>query len=362
MSARTAMAAARGILLKCNRDKLAEFGGHVELNRQWAHSLLTRMKFVQRKATTAKSRESKANFAELKKTFLADIVATITMEEIPPELILNWDQTGIKIVPFSTWTMEQRGAKRVEMVGVNDKRQITAVFCGSLTGDFPPIQVIYKGKTSRCHPHFTFPPGWHVTHSPKHWSTEETMVQYVEHIIVPYTDKVRDSLGEETAALVIMDNFKGQVTDAVMNLLDTHNIHVCLLPPNTTDRLQPMDISVNKPVKDYLKRQFDKWYSEHVLTQLEGEDTSNMEALQLHPINLGLPELKEIGAKWLVDMASYISNNPQMIVNGFIHSGIAGALDGQEMTDDVVEPEDSQERDSEDDFDEDDFEESEADF
>ena len=40
MSVRIAMAAACGILLKCDRAKLAEFGSHVEVNRQWAHSLL----------------------------------------------------------------------------------------------------------------------------------------------------------------------------------------------------------------------------------------------------------------------------------------------------------------------------------
>ena len=217
--------------------------------------------------------------------FLNDVVATVTMKEIPAELILNWDQTGIKVVPSSTWTMEERGVKRVEMVGVNDKRQITAVFCGSLTGDFLPVQVIYKGKTPRCHPHFTFPPGWHITHSPRHWSTEQTMVEYVEHIVVPYIDKVRESFGEETPALVIMDNFKGQVTEAFLDLLDTHNIHVCLLPPNTTDRLQPMDISVNKPAKDFLKRQFDEWYSKQVLAQLE-DDTSKLEKLEMQPEKL----------------------------------------------------------------------------
>ena len=47
VSARILMAAARGILLKCDRTKLAEFGGHVELKRNWANSLLTQMKFVQ---------------------------------------------------------------------------------------------------------------------------------------------------------------------------------------------------------------------------------------------------------------------------------------------------------------------------
>ena len=351
VSARIVMAAARGILLKCDRSKLVEFGGYIELNRQWAHSLLKRMKFVQRKATTAKSKETEANFVERKKLFLADVVATVTMEEIPPELILNWDQTGIKIVPCSTWTMDRRGVKRVEMIGANDKRQITAIFCGTLTGDFLPVQVIYKGKTSRCHPRFAFPPEWHITHSPKHWSTELTMVQYVEHIIVPYVEKVRESHGDDTPALVIMDNFKGQITESFLSLLDGHNIHVCLLPPNTTDRLQPMDISVNKPAKDYLRRQFDQWYSEQVLVQLEGEGVADLEALELQPINLAMPAMKELGAKWLVNTVTHISENPQVIVNGFIHSGITGALDGQEAADPDV-PEGDQELDSDDYFDE----------
>ena len=255
VSARIAMAAAWGILLKCDRTKLAEFGGPVQLNRHWAHSLLKRMKFVQRKATTAKSKQTAANFTDLKEAFFADVVATVTMEEIPPELILNRDQTGIKIVPSATWTMTRQGEKRVEMIGVNDKRQITAVFCGTMLGDFLPVQLIYKGKTSRCHSQFEFPLGWHITHSPKHWSTEQTMLQYVEQIVVPYVEQVQARIGNEKA-LVVMDNFKGQITESINSLLDMHDIHVCLLPPNTTDRLQPMDIAVNKPAKDYLKAQF----------------------------------------------------------------------------------------------------------
>ena len=76
------------------------------------------------------------------------------MEEIPPELILNWDQTGIHLVPASGWTMDKIGSKGVEISGVNDKQQITAMFCGSLTGDFLPIQLIYQGKNQSLPPSF----------------------------------------------------------------------------------------------------------------------------------------------------------------------------------------------------------------
>ena len=51
-SAKIAMAAAKGILMSCDRLRLVEFGGDVQLNRQWAYSLLRRMNFVQRKVTS----------------------------------------------------------------------------------------------------------------------------------------------------------------------------------------------------------------------------------------------------------------------------------------------------------------------
>ena len=326
VSARIVSAAARGILLKYNPSMLAERGGPADLNQFWARSLLRRMKFVKRKATTSKSKHAVTDFTKLKDAFLSDVVEAVTMEDIPAELILNWDQTGIKLVPCSSWTMEKQGEKRVEMAGVNDKRQITAVFCGTLLGDFLPVQLIYKGKTNRCHSRFSFPPEWHITHSPNHWSTEETMLQYVEHIIVPYIDRIREDIGTNQTALVVIDNFKGQVTQSVISLLEAHNIHICLLPANTTDLLQPMDISVNKPAKDFIKRQFNQWYTDQVMKQLEERDDDLQEA-EIQPIEMGMPLMKEISAKWLVDMAQYLSDNPQIIVNGFIRSGIPGALD-----------------------------------
>ena len=38
--------------------------------------------------------------------------------------------------------MDKEGAKRVEIVGVDDKRQITAVLAGSLSGDYLPPRLI----------------------------------------------------------------------------------------------------------------------------------------------------------------------------------------------------------------------------
>ena len=161
-----------------------------------------------------------------------------------------------------------------------------------------------------------------------HWSNEETMIQYVNNIFVPYVEQIRQLFNEDKPAVIIMDNFKGQITEAMTELLERHRIHTCLIPANATDRLKPMDISVNKPAKSFLKKQFEMWYSDQVTQQMEGQD---IETVAVEPVDLSMGTMKELGAKWLVDMANYISDNPQFIVNGFIHAGIAKALNGEDI-------------------------------
>ena len=152
-----------------------------------------------------------------------------------------------------------------------------------------------------------------------------------------------------------MDNFKGQTTPSVTNLLEGNNIYgyVCLLPPNTTDRLQPLDIAVNKPAKEFYRCKFQEWYSKEVSQQID-ELGGRVAALQ--PVDMGLPRMKELGAKWIEQMVEYISDNPQFIVRGFARSGISLALDGisieenpeEDTSDDDYEEEDDEENDEED--------------
>ena len=72
------------------------------------------MNCIKRKTTTTKSKYSAVDFAyNSKAQFLVDVVNTVEMEGILVELILNWDQNGMKIVPSSSWTIDNQGLKRV---------------------------------------------------------------------------------------------------------------------------------------------------------------------------------------------------------------------------------------------------------
>ena len=72
---------------------------------------------------------------------------------------------------------------------------------------------------------------------------------YLEKILLPYVRKKREELHLEPdyPALVLFDVFKGQCTENLFRILEENHISVVLIPPNCTDRLQPLDVSVNKP-------------------------------------------------------------------------------------------------------------------
>ena len=90
---------------------------------------------------------------------------------------MNWDHTGINIVPGYLWTMEEKGAKRVDCVGLDDKRKITI-----LSGNFLPFQVIYQGKTPKALLSSRLECDFH------HWSNEERTQEYIREV---HTEKAQ---------------------------------------------------------------------------------------------------------------------------------------------------------------------------
>ena len=152
------MAAAEGIVISHDQGLVVKHGGHILITKSWARSILTCMGYVKRKCLNT-GKVSVPHFNEVKADFLADIQSEVVMNEIPPDLIINWDQTALQFVPAGQWTMHKSGEKIVPIKHSDDKRQVTAVLSITMSGEYLPAQVIYKGKTDRCHPKGDIPSG-----------------------------------------------------------------------------------------------------------------------------------------------------------------------------------------------------------
>jgi hypothetical protein len=126
----------------------------------------------------------------------------INVHNIPPQLVVNTNQTGIHLIPTGgarTW--ETKGSKHVNVHGVEDKRQITVGVSSVAIGEVLPFQIIFQGLTSRSLPPLTdgkrdcLDNGWNLTFSGNHWSTMVTCKDFVNTILTRYIDVQIELLG-----------------------------------------------------------------------------------------------------------------------------------------------------------------------
>ena len=183
--------------------------------------------------------------------------------------------------------------KTVPIKGISDKRQITATFALSISGEFLLIQVTYEGKTKRCLPKYTFPASFDATFSENHWSNTEKSLSFFNKIVFPHFKNVRKAKGYPDEQMrLIMDTFKGQGSDEVAKLCRKNNCDLIIVPHNLTNNFQPLDITVNKPAKNFIKDKYNVWHTEQVAKQLnEGKAPAEGE------IFLNLSEIKPLHAK-----------------------------------------------------------------
>ena len=232
------VAAAKGFISHKKPSLLKEHGGSLDLGKKWAESFLVHGGFVKRKATKA-ARKLPPDYPDLKLAYLKRIQDEVEAHDIPWDMVINWDQTGLKLVPVNSWTM-------AKPVGKEDKREITALLAVTASGTLLPPQLIYQGKTDGCHPKISFPADWNISHSDSHWCIETTMLEYTDKVIVPYVVKERNrlELADDQPALAIFDVFAAHCRSSVLAKLQSNNIHKVFVPAGCTGELQPLDVGL----------------------------------------------------------------------------------------------------------------------
>ena len=75
--------------------------------------------------------------------------------------------------------------------------------------------------------------------------------------------------------LLICDVFKGQWTETVKNVVKESNGKMVSVPNNWTNYFQPLDLTVNKSSKDFLRKEAQSWYSQEIVKQMEARKRSD---------------------------------------------------------------------------------------
>ena len=251
---------------------------------------------------------------------------------IPPELVINMDETGLPIVLVSDWSLDEKGTKQVPLTGLDDKRQITAVLACTATGRLLSPQLLYQGTTTRCHPKATFPETWDVWHSESHRSTHATVKRMVGTILLPYVEATKEERGllYSQNALLIIDVFKAHRKPDVLEELTSSGFVLEFVPANCTGELQPLDISVNQAYKSNLRNAFTDWYAGKVAEAIKKHDNDITPAVADVQPDLRMSVVKPLHAGWVMDAHFAVARQDKLITAGWAKAGLLEALSDAE--------------------------------
>ena len=310
-------------------EEMGKNSGKITLNVKWARGILKSLDWSKRRGTTAKREMNPSLYDELPLSWKKEIADLILRHKVSEELVLNLDQTPLELTSASNVTFAPHGAKKVPISNIDDTRMITGTFCVSMKGDFLSIQLIYAGKTNRCHPKIKFRKGFHVTHTPNHWSNEKVHIEYLKKTVFPYVENVRKvmNLGEDQKALLIYDVFKGQTKGAVTKSLESIHCLSKKVPENHTNLFQPLELTVNKPAQSFVSNKYQDWYADCVSEQLNRGVAS-------HDVKVGvkLSTVKPLHTQWVVDFYNnmQLASSKSIIKKGFKKALIRDAFNQAE--------------------------------
>jgi hypothetical protein len=146
----------------------------------------------------------------------------------------------------------------------------------------------------------------------KGWMTNELMMDWVKIIWNQRPGTLPNKRG-----MLVLDSFKGHLIQQVKEEMIKANTDLVVIPGGMTSQLQVLDVVVNKPFKDHLRRLYSDWLLEgnHALTPGR---------------KLNKPSVTMLG-EWILTAWGRISSKP--ILAGFKKCCISSALDG--TTDDI---------------------------
>lgn len=209
---------------------------------EWGLSFLNRHKSVlsRRVSQNIKADRAKVTASVLKK-FYENL--KVTLDGVPPENIINYDETNLTDDPGKKKIIVRRGTKYPERVMNSTKSSISVMFAGTASGHLLPPYVVYKA----VHLYDTWteggPPGTKFNRSLSGWFEACSFDDWFHNIILPYAREKEDKI------VLIGDNLSSHISPAVIETCEKNNISFTLLPPNSTHLTQPLDIALFRPLK-----------------------------------------------------------------------------------------------------------------
>ena len=149
----------------------------------------------------------------------------------------------------------------------------------------------------------TIPDGVVATTQDKAWMDELRMLEWIRKVWAPYVSG--------KPALLSLDTFSAHLTCNVKAEFEKCHTKLLIIPGGCTSVLQPLDISINKPFKDYIRQ----LWCQYMVTECE----TGVDRIK--------PASKSVLLDWIINAAKLVQTNPNTVRKSFEVGGIVPSHD-----------------------------------
>lgn len=187
-------------------------------------------------------------FYELLSTTIQDLNLTDK-----PDHIFNCDETSFCNDPKKTKVVGSVGNRTIRMTAGTGRENTSILICGSASGDLLPPLCIFKGQNI-LESWMSTEPSDQTAYaaSKKGWMNTIIFSNWFRKCFLPF-------VGDKLPALLIYDGHSSHVNPEIIKEALENSVTILKLPPHTTDILQPLDVAVNKSLKDRWDDKLVKW-------------------------------------------------------------------------------------------------------
>ncbi|CAI6009213.1 unnamed protein product [Closterium sp. NIES-65] len=85
---------------------------------------------------------------------------------------------------------------------------------------------------------------------------------WITQVMVPFLKPLRESTGRRKEALVVLDSYRGHLTEAVGQTMRMFRLSRAVIPGGCTPLVQPLDVSINRAFKCGVRHCYSGWFEE----------------------------------------------------------------------------------------------------
>lgn len=207
---------------------------------EWVRSFLRRNDLVNKPIKNISNAR-----AEVTKNTIDDYFDNLetTLEEVPAENILNYDETCMHDDPGKTRGVAGKGQKYIERKLNTTKSGITVMFAGTASRVLLPPYTVYKSENMWDTWREGGPKGSRFNRSPSGWFDKTIFEDWFFQIALPFLKK------KQGKKVLIGDNLSAHLSAGVLHACITNNIKYVFLPANASHLCQPLDVGFYGPLK-----------------------------------------------------------------------------------------------------------------